>query len=105
MNQRGENPLPDEPAPAELEMILDETNIAEKGRPLARTPEEGIADMQGRLEFLTTQIQKVKDRVKLKKSDEKFQVFAGPVLDQLTRDLTEAQSRLREYQTQLDGRN
>jgi hypothetical protein len=53
MNQPGENPLPDEQFPAELEMILDETNIVVKGRPLARLAEQGIADMRARIEFLT----------------------------------------------------
>ena len=94
-----------DPTPAELEMILDETNIAARGRPLARTPAQGVADMQARIEFLTAQIQQVKDQVKLKKADVKFQAFATPMLETLARDLTEAQDRLREYQTQLQGLN
>jgi len=99
-----EQPFSD-PTPAELEMILDATNITEKGRPLARTPAQGVADMQARIELLTPQIQQVEDQLKLKKTDAKFQASAQPVLDDLVRDLAEAQSRLRECQTQLKGLN
>ena len=105
MNQPGENPLPDEPTPAELEMILDDTNIAQKGRPLARSPEQGIKDMQARIEFLSEQIVKIKAQVKLQKSDAKFQAAANPMLDELAQDLGEAQDRLNEYQALLEGRN
>jgi hypothetical protein len=94
-----------DPTPAELEMILDATNITEKGRPLARPPAQGVADMQARIELLNSQIQKVKEQLKIKKSDAKFQASAQPVLNDLVRDLGEAQDRLREYQTQLQGLN
>ena len=86
-------------------MILDATNVAEKGRPLARTPAQGVADMQARIELLTRQIQQVNEQLKLKKADAEFQASAQPILNDLTRDLTEAQDRLREYQTQLQGLN
>ena len=86
-------------------MILDATNIAEKGRPLARTPAQGIADMEARIELLTRQIQQVKEQLKLKKTDAKFQASAKPVLDELVNKLGEAQARLHEYQIQLQGLN
>ena len=105
MNQPSENPLPDEPSPAELEMILDETNIAIKGRPLARSPEQGIVDMRTRIEFVTAQIAQIKAQVKLKKSDVAFVPPAKLTLDTLTHDLHEAKKRLKEYQAQLEGRN
>jgi hypothetical protein len=94
-----------DPTPAELEMILDATNLAERGRPLARTPAQGVADMEARIELLTRQIQQVKEQLKLKKADAKFQASAQPILADLTRDLGEAQIRRREYQTQLQGLN
>jgi len=86
-------------------MILDATNIAEQGRPLARPSAQGIADMQARIELLTRQIQLVREQLKLKPADAKFQASAQPVLSDLVRDLGEAQDRLREYQTQLQGLN
>jgi hypothetical protein len=94
-----------DPTPTELEMILDATNIAEKGRPLARTPAQGIADMESRISLIVPQIQQVKEQIKLKKADEKFQAYAGSVLTDLNRNLTEAQDRLHEYQTQQQGLN
>jgi hypothetical protein len=94
-----------DPTPTELEMILDATNIVAKGHPLARTPEQGIADMQARIALLTRQIQQVKEQIKLKKADAKFQTYAGSVLADLNRNLTEAQDRLHEYQTQQQGLN
>jgi exonuclease VII large subunit len=99
-----ETPFSD-PTPVELEMILDATNIAEKGRPLTRTPAQGVADMQARIEFLNSQIQNVKEQLKIKRADAKFQAAAQPVLSDLVRDLAEAQNRLHEYQTQLQGLN
>jgi|GEM_PF-5526571 len=86
-------------------MILDAANLAEKGRPLARPSAQGIADMQAWIEFLNAQIQQVEEQVRLKKADEKFQVFAATVLTDLNRDLTEAKDRLREYQMRLQGLN
>lgn len=94
-----------DPTPAELEMIIDAANIMEKGHPLARSPAQGITDMQARIELLNSQIQKVKKQLKLKKADAKFQASAQPVLNDLIRDLAEAQARLHEYQTQLQGLN
>ncbi|HWY32318.1 MAG TPA: hypothetical protein VNX46_16265 [Candidatus Acidoferrum sp.] len=105
MNQPGENPLPDEPSPAELEMILDETNILAKGRPLARSPEQGMADMGARIEFLTAQIARIKTQLKRKKTDATFVASARPTLDTLAHDLRGAEERLKEYQAQLQGRN
>jgi polyhydroxyalkanoate synthesis regulator phasin len=94
-----------DPTPTELEMILDATNIAEKGRPLARTPGQGIADMDARIELLTRQIQQVKDQLKSKPAEAEFQASAKPFLDDLIRDLGGAQDRLHEYQTQQQGLN
>lgn len=91
MNQPGENPPPYEPTPAELEMVLDETNIELKGRPLARSPEQGIADMKARIELLSAQILKSEGQT--------------PSLERLAHDLREAKQRLGEYQAQLEGRN
>lgn len=89
MNQPGENPPPYEPTPAELEMVLDETNIELKGRPLARSPEQGIADMKARIELMSAQILKIEDQVPKR----------------LAHKLREAKQRLGEYQAQLEGRN
>jgi len=86
-------------------MILDATNIAEKGRPLARTAAQGVADMQARIELLNSQIQQVREQLKLKPTDAKFQASAQSILDDLIRDLDEAQARLRQYQAQLQGLN
>ena len=94
MNQPDNNPLPNEPSPAELEMILDEANILAKGHPLARSPEQGIADMQARIKFLTAQMLKLD-----------LDPSSKPVLDKLSNDLREAKRRLGEYQTQLKARN
>ena len=94
-----------DPTPVEMEIILNATNIAEKGRPLARPSAQGIRDMQARIEFLNSQIQQVEEQVRLKKADEKFQAFAATVLTDLNRDLTEAQDQLREYQIRLQGLN
>ena len=105
MNTLGENPLPDEPLPTELEMILDETNIVIKGRPLARSPEQGITDMGARIEFLTAQIGQITAQVELKTSDSTFLAAAKPTLDTLAHDLRGAEDRLKEYQAQLQGRN
>jgi len=101
-----ESPSPfSDPTPVELEMILDATNLAEKGHPLARPSAQGIADMQARIEFLNSQIQQVEGQIKLKRADKKFQAFATTVLADLNRDLLEAQNRLREYQTKFRGLN
>lgn len=105
MNQPGENPLPDEPSPAELEMILDETNIGIKGLPLARSPEQGISDMQARIEFLNAQIAQIKAQVKLQKNNVAFLASAKLTLVTLAHDLHEARKRIKEYQTQSEGRN
>jgi hypothetical protein len=105
MNQPDENPLPDKPTPPELEMILDETNILAKGRPLARSPEQGMVDMRARIEFLSAQMAKIKAQVKLKKSDATFQASTKSTLYVLAHDLREAKKRLVEYQAQLKGRN
>jgi uncharacterized small protein (DUF1192 family) len=94
-----------DPTPTELEMILDATNIVAKGHPLARTAAQGIADMESRINLIVTQIQRVKEQIKLKKADAKFQTYAGSVLADLNRDLTEAQDRFHEYQTQQQGLN
>ena len=61
--------------------------------------------MEARIELLTRQIQQVKDQLKSKPADAKFQASAKPVLDDLIRDLGEAQDRLHEYQTQQQGLN
>ena len=99
-----ESPSPfSDPTPVELEMILDATNLAEKGRPHARPSAQGIADMQARIDFLNSQIRQIEEQAK--KSDEKFKSFAATVLTDLNRDLIEAQDRLREYQTRLQRLN
>jgi hypothetical protein len=94
-----------DPSRTELELILDATNIVAKGHPLVRTPEQGIADMESRIALIMTQIQQVKEQIKLQKADEKFQTQAGAALEYLNRDLTEAQDRLHEYQTQQQDLN
>ena len=86
-------------------MILDEANIDVKGRPLPRTPEQGVADMLARLQFLNSQIPQIEAQLKLKKADAEFQASASQTLAGLKQDVHEANDRLREYQTQLKGRN
>lgn len=84
-------------------MVLDATSIVEKGRPPVRTPEQGVADMQARLQLLNSQITQIEAH--LKTADTKFQASASQILAGLKQDAREANDRLLEYQVQLKGRN
>lgn len=77
--------MPSEDEWAEADITADQA----LGKPLARTPEQGLADMQRRITSLQRRLAQ-----------------ASPGTGEALRlDLAEAQARLKEYQAQLDGRN
>ena len=63
------------------------------GHPARRTPEEGIREMQARIELLTLR------RNQLSRKPDAYE------LARLNSEICEAEARLAEYQTQLAGRN
>ncbi|HEV2327631.1 MAG TPA: hypothetical protein VGY56_02455 [Verrucomicrobiae bacterium] len=95
--------MPDdfEPSDAELEMVVDEALQKTGQPPVNRSPEKGIADMQGRLKLLNEQ------KAKLLKGmgTLPFDTQRGEELTKIDREIREARQRLGEYQTQLKGRN
>lgn len=76
--------------PVEREMLAD----AAAGRPVVRTPEQGIADMKERIVFLTHQANKIVTRIS-EGNDEVASLQR--TLAKIKRDLDEATSRLAEY--------
>jgi hypothetical protein len=83
--------------PADLEMLADLQN----GRPVKRTPAQGIADMQARIEQIKAAI--------WKRTTVMSETDPDPVnesdLAEYKKELAEAEARLLEYQTLLQGQN
>ena len=82
----------------ELDMLAD---IA-AGRPILRTPEQGIADMRARITFLSNQASSIATRMSESRDE------AGDLrtlLEGVKRDLDEAVSRLAEYQLLQQSQN
>jgi hypothetical protein len=80
---------------------LDAEMIAEEltGKVEPKTPEQGIADMRQRLRLLRGR-RKILEN--LDHPDDDFKITR---LLQYDREIADAKARLREYQTQLSGRN
>ena len=75
---------------AEADMMADEAH----GKPLKRTPEEGIRDMERRIASTTQRLRNLHPDAQ------------NPEIElQLIKELREAKARLKEYQIQLDERN
>jgi hypothetical protein len=87
------------PTPADLDMVLEAT----AGKPLPRSPEQGIADMQARLRQLTeekTSLLEVMEGVPPARYNELVSN-----LNSLNNQIKEAQERLAEYRVQKEGQN
>lgn len=85
---------------AEADMAADEA----AGKPLKRTAEEGIRDMERRIASLTKRINDL-ERHMSEDSEGGFSESAAEAIKSLTEDLTTARARLAEYKLQLEGRN
>jgi len=83
--------------PADMEMLADFQN----GKPVKRTPERGIKDMQARIEQIKAAI--------WKRTTVMSETDPDPVnetdLAEYKKELAEAEARLLEYQTLLQGQN
>jgi hypothetical protein len=79
----------------EADMAADEA----AGKPLKRTAEEGIRDMERRIISLRARITAAEGNALLT-DPQRAEVIAD-----LRVDLQEAQARLKEYQIQLEGKN
>lgn len=90
-----------DPSDAELEMVADEVRKKTGLGPARRSPEQGIADMQTRLELLTAQKSKLLDQLE----DHPTDVQLANELSAVNKELLEAKERLAEYQSQFEGRN
>jgi flagellar basal body-associated protein FliL len=98
-----------DPTEAELEMIADGAHQAAHGRPLRRAAAAGVAAMTARIATLTTSKRNVLDAIDANTvqyhHDVSYQTAMDKSLAELNQQLREAQDRLREYQTQLEGLN
>ena len=82
----------------ELDMLADTA----AGRPVARTPEQGISDMRARITFLSNQANSIATRIS--ESPDKA-VALQMLLESVKLDLDEAVSRLAEYQLLQQSQN
>ena len=88
--------MPDEDEWIDAEEIADD--VAEKsGQPIRRSPEQGIAVMQKRI----YRLRGLHDQV----AAEPASVNQAERLLSIMRDLLKAETRLKEYEIQLKGRN
>ena len=93
-------PLPTDPNSVELEMLAD----AAEGSPLKRTAQQGVTDMEARIALLNEQKVKTLDRLNQTRSGT-VRAELNSHLTLLNDDLRQANDRLREYKTQLEGTN
>lgn len=84
--------MPD-PNQTDLEMLADQMH----GQPVTRPAAQGIADMESRIQSLKQQKANVLNHFNSPDAEKR--------LDEINRQLCEAESRLTEYQTQLQGLN
>ena len=85
--------------PTEDDEFADADELAEEiiGKPIARSPEQGIADMETRLRSLQNSHDLTSKHTD---SDQKFQHLVT-----LEREMADIKARIREYKAQLEGRN
>jgi hypothetical protein len=94
-----------EPTETELEQIMDEARRDCGQGPAPRTPAEGIADMNARIEYHTKLRGKLAQWLKrMPDGDKSIAAFRQSIAES-DRQLAEARDRLREYQLQAQGRN
>ena len=92
-----------DPSDADIEMVVDDARRATGRPPAARSPERGIADMKARV----VQINEDKRNTLNALLDDQHPGRAELLefLDELNRELAEAQQRLTEYAAQAAGKN
>lgn len=89
-----------EPLPTEIEQIVDEARADVGQGPAKRTPAEGIADMEARIQYHTNLIRQAAATYDLL-GREKFDALEAESQHQINL----AKARLREYQLQQQGQN
>lgn len=91
-----------DPTDSDIEQVVDAARADCGLPPVARSPEQGVADMQARIKELTA------DKRRLLNNDTLL-IDARPEFENqlhtLNRQLREARQRLGEYRIQLEGRN
>jgi hypothetical protein len=92
-----------DPSDADLEMVVDSSRRDCGLPPVARSPEQGIADMKARVVLINEDKRNTLNALLDDQHPGRAELLE--FLDELNRELAEAQQRLTEYETQAQGKN
>lgn len=94
---------PFEPLPTELEQVVDEARSDAGQGPAARSPEQGIADMNARIAYHTILAGKLQFQLETAPPERLLEIRA--LIRSEERQLAEARHRIQEYELQARNQN